>query len=227
MSIEKVKLIECLRTWQGEGIDSGIQMLLCRFKYCNKSCSFCDTLVKMRISKEAEYRLEDLQEEMDENRLGLMITGGEPTIDRHFSETLSMLNLLNYEIANVESNGYKLGLLDFHVRDEQPVKFIYSPKIFSERDLKEEIERTKDLFPRERVYLKIVYEDNKLIHDYIRFLNDLLEQSNIKNKTKKVWLMPEGETREDLIRNSEIVFDVCEKYKFNFSSRNHLIFGFV
>jgi len=227
MVIEKVKLIECLRTWQGEGIDSGIPMLLCRFKYCNKSCSFCDTLVKMRISKEAEYKLADLQEEIDKNRLGLMITGGEPTLDRHFNETLCMLNLLNYEVANVESNGYKITLLDFHVSEEKPVKFIYSPKIFSEQDLQEEIERTKQLLPRERVYLKIVYEDNKLIRDYLRFLNGLLEQSNIKNKTSKVWLMPEGVTRADLIRNAEGVFDACEKYKFNFSSRSHIIFGFV
>lgn len=223
MVIEKVKLIECFRTWQGEGIDSGIPMLLCRFKYCNKSCSFCDTLVKMRISKEAEYKLTDLQEEIDKNRLGLMITGGEPTLDRHFNETLCMLNLLNYEVANVESNGYKLGMLDFLVRDEQPVKFIYSPKIFSEQDLKEEIERTKDLLPRERVYLKIVYENNELINNYLRFLQGLVEQ----NKTSKVWLMPEGITRSDLIRNSSIVFDACEKYHFNFSSRDHVIYGFM
>jgi hypothetical protein len=39
--------------------------------------------------------------------------------------------------------------------------------------------------------------------------------------------MPEGVTRKDLIKNAPDVFDVCEKYNLSFSSRNHMIFGFI
>ena len=39
--------------------------------------------------------------------------------------------------------------------------------------------------------------------------------------------MPEGKTREELINNSPKVFDVAEKYKTNFSSRDHIIYGFI
>jgi hypothetical protein len=39
--------------------------------------------------------------------------------------------------------------------------------------------------------------------------------------------MPKGTNRADLIKNAGPVFDACEKYNFNFSSRDHIIFGFV
>ena len=44
---------------------------------------------------------------------------------------------------------------------------------------------------------------------------------------QRVWLMPMGTNRADLIKNAGPVFDVCEKYNLNFSSRSHIIFGFV
>jgi hypothetical protein len=43
----------------------------------------------------------------------------------------------------------------------------------------------------------------------------------------RIWLMPEGTTRSELIKKAEKVFDVCEKYGFSFSSRDHIIYGFV
>jgi len=46
-------------------------------------------------------------------------------------------------------------------------------------------------------------------------------------KRQRVWLMPKGTTRSDLITNAGPVFDACEKYNFNFSSRSHIMFGFV
>ena len=221
---ESVKLIECFRnTWQGEGIDSGQRFTLLRFKYCNKKCSFCDTLVKMRISQESEYKISDIQQILDEERTNLMITGGEPTIDRHFKDTVSLLNNLQYSVANVETNGYALINLLLHVHKDKLVKYIYSPKIFKDDELREEKEKTNYLIKYDNVFIKLVYEDRKLIVKYMDWLSDL-SKDYLPNK---VWLMPEGTTRVDLIRNSEEVFNACEKYKFNFSSRSHIIFGFV
>ena len=56
-----VRLIENFVSWQGEGPDSGRTMIILRFKTCNLRCSWCDTSVKMRISAEAPYSLEDIQ----------------------------------------------------------------------------------------------------------------------------------------------------------------------
>jgi len=218
--MDTVKGIECTSTLQGEGPDMGKRMLLFRFKYCNKSCPWCDTLVKMRIQQEAEFSLGPLQDIINEQKLGLLITGGEPTFQKHIDDSLKLLNYLNYPLANVESNGYHLIDLINQVTPDKKVKYIYSPKIFNENDLLKEMDVTKKLRDIKNLYIKIVFENNDLIRHYLGFLSNL----DINNK---VYLMPEGIDRETLIRNSPEVFDMTEKYKFNFSSRIHLIYGFI
>jgi organic radical activating enzyme len=218
--IDTVKGIECINTFQGEGPDVGKRMLLFRFKYCNKVCPWCDTVVKMRVQQEAEYKIRDLQEIVSREKVGLLITGGEPTLDRHFEETVALLKYLKYSVANVETNGYDLIDLIDKVGQLENIHYIYSPKIFKVSDLEAEIERTEKLKKYENVYIKLVYEDREFIDLYIGFLQEL----NINNR---IYLMPEGTIRDDLIKNSPRVFDMAEKYKFNFSTRSHIIYGFV
>jgi len=198
-------------------------MIILRFKTCNRKCPWCDTAVKMRISAEAPYQLSDIQETIYKTRAGLLITGGEPTVARHIDEVILLLNELDYPIANVETNGYDLLGLYGKVSLIKNVHFIYSPKLFNSNDLEVAIELTEKILDHDNIYIKVVYEDEILVRNYLDFLTSVIT----KNKVHKVWLMPEGVNRPDLIKNSEIVFDACEKYKFNFSSRNHIIFGFV
>ena len=108
---EEVRLIENFVSWQGEGPDSGRAMIILRFKSCNLKCPWCDTSVKMRISAEAPYKLSDIQCTINKTNAGILVTGGEPTVDRHIKETIMLLNELEYPIANVETNGYDLPYL--------------------------------------------------------------------------------------------------------------------
>lgn len=223
---KEVRLIENFVSWQGEGPDSGRTMIILRFKTCNLRCPWCDTSVKMRISAEAPYKLEDIQQDIIEKRAGILVTGGEPTVQRHFDECLMLLNDLDYPIANVESNGFQLEELINRTDPSKNIRFMYSPKIFTYEDLKNTIVLSEKLVDRDNVFIKVVYDGKRKeenIEKYLEWLSDRLDYKS----AEKVWLMPEGVTRSDLIRNSEVVFDVCEKYKFNFSSRNHIIFGFV
>jgi len=221
--MNEVKLIENFVSWQGEGPDSGQAMIILRFKTCNLKCHWCDTSVKMRISAEAPHKLEDIQKSIYENRAGILITGGEPTVPRHFDEAVMLVNTLDYPIANIESNGFQLEKMMKSTAGSKNVHFIYSPKFFTHEDLDTQIALTKDLLSYPNLYIKVVYENKPRVQKYLAWLS-----SQIKlDQAKKVWLMPEGVTRVDLIRNSEAVFDACEKYKFNFSSRSHIIFGFV
>ena len=221
---KEVRLIENFVSWQGEGPDSGRAMIILRFKTCNLKCPWCDTSVKMRISAEAPYALADIQKTIYESKAGLLITGGEPTVPKHFDEAAMLLNELDFPVANVESNGYRLEELIKIVNPNGRIKFMYSPKIFNQKDLETAIELTEKFIPITNVYFKLVYEDNPLIFEYMNYLRDNCESLSWQHR---VWVMPEGVTRSDLIRNAEKVFDVCEKYKFNFSSRSHIIFGFV
>lgn len=219
---ESVKLIECLRnTWQGEGVNSGQRVSLFRFKACNRRCQYCDTIIKMRAQQEAAYYIDDLQKILEGEKTNPLISGGEPTIERHFEDTLKLINNLDYKgFANLETNGYNLlGILE-KIDPSKKINISYSPKIFNDAELDEEIINSKIFKDYENVYYKIVYEDNKLIHYYL----DILESLNVHHR---VFLMPEGITRENLIMNSGKVFDACEKYRFNFSSRDHIIYGFI
>jgi len=228
--MESVKLIENFVSWQGEGPDSGRRMIILRFKTCNKKCPWCDTSVKMRISAEAPYRLENIQQQIYENQAGIMVTGGEPTVERHFDECLSLLNNLIYPVANVESNGYKLEKLISLVDPLKPVRFIYSPKIFNDDDYEFALEFVnKVLINNNKVSMKLVYDGNPIMDDFMKQIDEIFSVSSKSPflNSEKVWVMPEGTTGSNLIINSSKVFDICEKYNFNFSSRNHIIYGFI
>lgn len=222
---QEVKLIENFVSWQGEGVDSGKTMIILRFKTCNLRCPWCDTQVKMRVSAEASYKLSDIQQTIDERAAGILVTGGEPTVPKHFNEAVMLLNNLNYPVANVETNGYNIHELIGSVEPTKPVKFIYSPKIFTPNDERTARHVLESIAGHQNVYVKIVYEpDNDLSMNFIEYIMrgfpDLIMD-------QKIWLMPKGTNRVDLIRNAGPVFDACEKYNFNFSSRTHIIFGFV
>jgi 7-carboxy-7-deazaguanine synthase len=218
-----VQLIECINTWQGEGPDTGKRMLITRFKTCNRKCRWCDTYVKMRAFEEADYTLEKLQNVINTQKLGLMITGGEPTFHHNYEQTKLMLNELDYPIANVETNGYGLLQLINNIDPNKNVKYIYSPKIFSWDDFEQEKLNTSNFVEQENVYFKIVYEPNEVMESYLTYISTL--DKVISNQ--RVYLMPEGITRADLLRNAPKVFDAAEKYKCCFSSRTHIMYEFI
>jgi len=218
--MNSVKLIENFVTWQGEGPDSGRRMVLLRFKTCNLNCTWCDTAVKMRVSAEASYTLEDIQNQINLNCAGLMITGGEPTVARHIDETILLLNELNYSLANVETNGHNLPQLINSVFAKKPIHYIFSPKLFSNKDVEKNIDLVRKINEFSNVFIKLVYEENSFNTDFLDSVTEIFD-------TEKIWLMPEGVTKEELIKNSGKVFDICERYNINFSSRNHIVYGFI
>lgn len=221
METESVKLIECINTWQGEGADVGQRMLLCRFKFCNKKCSWCDTTVKMRALQEAEVTITRLQEIIDEEKTGLMITGGEPTFSNQLVQTIAMLNKLNYPIANVETNG--LGIIDL-IRDVDPaknVRYSYSPKLFNSDDWDEALSKVKELKDNENVFIKlVVYEEDQTSVDFLDAIVGIFP-------AHRIYLMPLGKNKDEMFKNSGHMFNMAEKYKTNISSRMHLVYDFV
>jgi len=223
--MQTVKIIENFKSYQGEGPDCGKSMLILRFKYCDRvenknPCEYCDTLLKMRITNESESKLEDIQKIINENKCGILISGGEPTYEKHIDNCLFLINNLNYPITNIETNGYDIKTLIDKIDKNKNVKVIYSPKFFNSDELGKEINKTKQIYKDKRIYIKVVAEEIELIRTYLSYVQGL-------NINDRVYLMPEGKTREELIKNSPIVFDMCEEYKFNFSSRTHLMFDFV
>jgi 7-carboxy-7-deazaguanine synthase len=219
--MNNVKLIELITTWQGEGPDSGKVATLARFKRCNRSCAWCDTIVKSRNYIEADFQFNVIQDILDDKMSMLLISGGEPTFSLNLNKSAMLLNDLTYSLSNVETNG--LGLLELisKVLPDKNIKYILSPKLFNKIDVDFYYELTGMVKNNRDVFIKLVCEDRNHVTGYL----DYLEQ--IAFPTERVYLMPEGNTKETLIEHSPYVFDMCEKYNFNFSSRDHIIYGFI
>ena len=224
--MQKVRIIENFITWQGEGISAGQRMLLLRFKKCNRNCNFggkgvCDTQVKMRISNEFDFPLKEIQEIINREKCGVLVTGGEPTFDENLEQTISIINKIKAPLYNIETNGCSLEELIKRVNKNKNVKYVLSPKLFNSSDFmgyKRLVEQIKD---NSKVYLKLVTENRP---EVIQFLDWLVE---IKFDVNRIFLMPEGVTHDEILSNAPFVFDMAEKYKTNFSSREHIIYGFV
>lgn len=224
--MKTVKLVESFISWQGE-IFCGKRMLFLRFKDCNKECSFCDTQIKMRNTLDSEYSIDDIQDRIIKEKVGIVCTGGEPTLSKYLDKTSYLLNHLKYPYANIETNGFQLLELIQSVKKSKQslIKYIYSPKIFNDKELKDEIKRTIELSKFENVYFKIVLSNRYLFSHNFKYLDEILINNNL-DINSRVYLMPEGTTKEEVIRNSSFVFNMCERYKINFSSRDHIIFNF-
>ena len=222
---EVFELVEAFSTWQGEGPDSGKLMFLVRFRECSrkKPCPFCDTQVKMRTSLPGAFRMPNIQSGIYASNNGLLITGGEPTYGDNFIQTVKMINELDYSVCNVETNGYQLLELVEEVDLSKPIKFMYSPKFFNTKELEQEMKNIDNFVHMQKLFIKLVvsstFVDISSLEKMLDFLND-------KNMTERVYLMPEGKTRDEIVANSPLVFDLAEYYKTNFSSRNHIIYGF-
>jgi hypothetical protein len=87
----------------------------------------------------------------------------------------------------------------------------------------------KQLIANPKVYFKLLkYNDDEYLERYILSLLVHSESMDINiRKDGRVWLMPEGSDANTLLKNSPEVFDLCEKYHLSFSSRNHIVFGFI
>jgi 7-carboxy-7-deazaguanine synthase len=224
-----LKLVEVADTWQGEGPNTGRQMLITRFKHCNRHCKFCDTWIKMKTSAEGSYSISDINQALMKTK-ALMITGGEPTLQtddiRNLEQTLWMLEFCDYQLANIETNGFAIDALIMAIErttniDPSKINIIWSPKIFNENDLN--VERTKIgcILENPMVYVKIVADGNEWSEKFIR------EVSARTTDRGKVYLMTLGTSVKELESNFEYCVDLADACNANLSSRMHIMNGFV
>ena len=94
-------LVEIFESLQGEGRNTGRLVVFVRFAGCNLACSWCDT----DIAKRFELSLENLVAEVKTHRAkSVILTGGEPTIQKGMDELVAALKAAGYWIG-VETNG--------------------------------------------------------------------------------------------------------------------------
>lgn len=96
-------LVEIFESLQGEGRNSGRPVVFVRFAGCNLKCPWCDTDFSKRFSLSLEELLSEIKSFKPQS---VILTGGEPTIQKGIPELVAALKQEGYWIG-VETNGTK------------------------------------------------------------------------------------------------------------------------
>jgi len=240
MGKKNIPLIECIPTWQGEGPNAGKRMLLVRFKFCNRTCIFCDTQTKMNVP-EVMYSLNELNNEIEFFR-NLMITGGEPTLKtgsvNNYQHTVDMLRYCNYDFADVETNGFNLVEFLYVIHEienlkgnKKTINVSWSPKFASVEDLKYNIDIFNDIqsgltYGNTEIHILKVPTLKLVISDdiAIKFLDEVISMGY---DTNRIYLMPLGSTLDKIQKSFPDIVKLAEQYNCHISSRMHLVHNFA
>ena len=185
-------------TLQMEGIHVGRPSIFIRLAYCNLACTFCDSAYTWKPDYvndkekpdfvDREYLINEIKKYNCKN---LVFTGGEPLL---FQDNINSLfdnyKLWGYKV-DIETNGTILP------KNTDLYEFFYnvSPKLsnngadsFEKRINSEAIEFFRDYG---KSIFKFVIKEKE---DWNEIKKDFIDKFNIP--FKKIWLMPEGQTRE-------------------------------
>jgi 7-carboxy-7-deazaguanine synthase len=235
---------EIFHSIQGEGKNLGRPSVFVRTSLCNLHCVWCDTDytwnwvgTPFSHEKDAEVGYQKFQKKdwiseisTDEivrnvlifNCLNVVLTGGEPMMQQpalvELMEKLRAANpKFNFEI---ETNGTLVASenLDFLVN-----QYNVSPKLSNSGNPERLRDKTRAMFffsKNEKTNFKFV----------IAAPNDLDEVFLLIKKYKiapeKIFLMPEGTSREKLATRRAWLVEICKTHQFNYTDRLHIeIYG--
>lgn len=161
MMDREYRIVEIFETMQGEGYNTGMPSVFIRFGRCNLDCPWCDTNYNEFEMMTGQQILDEVHKYTARN---IVITGGEPTIQRGIEELLRVLKAEGYYLA-VETNGLKEVPAEIDYVATSP-KRLYS-KMYEKRhlsradevrivvdgDIQEFCARIEALIPAKRYYL--------------------------------------------------------------------------
>lgn len=94
-------VVEIFPSIQGEGLDIGVECVFIRFAGCNRKCVWCDT----DWSTGTQMSLDEIIKEVEKYELDyVVLTGGEPMLQKELKELTEALTEIGYIVA-IETNG--------------------------------------------------------------------------------------------------------------------------
>jgi len=213
---------------QGEGNYIGVPAVFIRFSGCNLSCPGCDTKYhKDGFETTTEEIIKDILE-LNPLTKCVVFTGGEPLLQEEaIAEIIKELKPVyrprhgvpsySHWWFQIETNGTKEPKL-LNKMDDSIIQFNVSPKLAGFN-----IEGFKiKLFPywylSEPSYiLKFVVSDETDVQDALIIAEEL------KTNKEKIYLMPEGKTKEKQEAKIQDIINLAIKYGVNFTPRLHVL----
>lgn len=223
-------LNEVFYSIQGEGLHAGVPAIFVRFGNCNLQCTWCDTkytwhpdvrdnfeaplaevVKKIRALEESREEAKDVastsQAGLARPHPHLILTGGEPLLQQDVVVALRKKFPEHY--IEVETNGSQLP----------------RPETFAAVDLFTVSYKTKNSgnkpYELKTLGEKCVY---KFVIDTPADFCEVEETiARYKLPANKIFLMPEGVTRDELESKSTFIIDYCKRRGYRFTTRLHIL----
>jgi 7-carboxy-7-deazaguanine synthase len=243
---EKAKtqaIIELYRCVQSEGSRFGRPTIAVRTTGCTHRCYFgeggwCDSFYTSIHPEKAIFSFKDVVRIYDENPhiKEMMLTGGSPTMWpklvnelTHFAHERGILITIETEGSHFLATDYPISLISLSPKfsNSVPVVGVATPN-GSITDEKMVTQHNKYRLKLDTIKQTLEYHSDyhyKPVWDGTEEnLNEIEAfRLSLDIPKDKTYIMPAGDTREELIKMYPLVFDMCAEKGYNMTGRDHII----
>jgi 7-carboxy-7-deazaguanine synthase len=244
-------ILELYRAVQSEGSKVGIPHIILRTTGCTHRCWFgeggwCDSFYTSIHPEKGKYTLNDVKNYFEENKdiTHLMLTGGSPTMHPELCNDIITLfkeyhqSNNKWGVVTLETEGSHFIETKYHIDlISLSPKFSNSiPKLWIEKPLGGLVDQkfidqhNKFRLNKEAIKQLLEYHDdyhfkpvcNPIEQPEIwKEIEDFRIEMNIPKQ--KTWIMPPGDTKDEIIRAMPMVIQFCGDNGYCYSGRDHII----
>jgi len=238
-------IIELYKAVQSEGSRAGFPTVVIRTSGCTHRCFFgeggwCDSWYTSIHPEKARYSFNDIVKFYDENPYikEMMLTGGSPTMFpklvnelTHFCHERGIILTIETEGSHFLETDYPIDLISLSPKFsnsipklgiETPQGKIVDEKMINQHNKfrlhKENIKNT--LMYHKDYHFKPVCNPDEMPEVWKEIEEFRIEMNIPKEKT---WIMPPGDSRDELVRVYPMVINFCAENGYNFTGREHII----
>jgi 7-carboxy-7-deazaguanine synthase len=236
-------IVELYRCVQSEGSRFGRPTIAVRTTGCTHRCFFgeggwCDSWYTSIHPEKGTFTFNDIIRIYDENPhiKEMMLTGGSPTMHpilvnelTHFAHERDILITIETEGSHFVETDYPIGLISLSP------KFSNSVPVLGETTPQGVV--TDEKMVRQHNKFRLNHEAIKQMIDYhtdyhYKPVWDGTEENlneieafrvALEIPKDKTYIMPAGDTRDELIKMYPLVFDMCAEKGYNMTGRDHII----
>lgn len=201
-----MQVSEIFYTLQGEGISIGIPAVFLRLSGCHLRCTWCDTKYTWDLKSGKKMKLAEILKAIKKYPTKhLVVTGGEPLIQQN--ELIKLFKKLPDHYIEIETSGSLPTFINQYINH-----YNCSPKLSNSKNKTIKLEK----FPAEKTYYKFVVDNKKDLKEIKEFIK------KYKITREKVFLMPQGIKKRELLKRSKWLAEICKQENFRFTPRLHI-----
>jgi 7-carboxy-7-deazaguanine synthase len=238
-------IVELYSAVQSEGSRAGMPTIVIRTTGCTHRCWFgeggwCDSWYTSIHPEKGKYTFNDIIAMYNKypHIREMMLTGGSPTMHpdlvnelTHFAYQRGIFITIETEGSHFIETDYPIGLVSLSPKfsNSNPRVGISTPQ-GKEVDQKMIDQHNKLRLNKEAIEQMLAYHDDfhfkpvcnpVEMWDVWEEIEDFMHEMDISKR--KTWIMPPGDTREELIRVYPMVMNFCRDNGYNFTGREHII----